>query len=512
MSNAYELFSLEKDKLVLNEEGINFLKSIKEQIILISLIFSLNDKESLNPIKMFILSSLSDYKDDQYEPNKNTVNLYESSLKKENTHEKILILDINCSDNHLLSLLFFASSLFIFFIDGNINEKELDKFLLINSLQDTLKFENKKDKDHIFRDCSPELFFYIANFNSILHNDYLETELNKKEKDKKINLLKENLINFFPERQCILDEENQKNNILANKIIEGISPKNIKGKVFDGNSIVFFFQNFCEMHNKKGNPNFDELFKIIINNDLETYKNEAMSYFNSEMVKLEQIENEENLIPKIYQIKTNSIEKLNYITYLIPNLFNNPEFKDYKTLFYNLKLDLENKFTEQENLKILKNLQNGEIRCNDILNKHYKTINQKILNGEYTGKNTDEFMKDYEMFLNKYKDDAKGNSKLKCLLNFLEINKAQYFKYLVEGKMDKNAEIHKGQLNHKNETKNQKIENIRKLIESKKRDIKNLKSEMDRIEEEIKNVNSMDEGPSQNSQMSQNPFHSKNSK
>lgn len=512
MSNSYELFSLEKGKLVLNEEGINFLKSIKDQIILISLISSLDEKEYLNPIKKSILSNLANYNDEQYEPNKNTVTLYESSLKKENNNEKILILDINCSDKHLLSLLFFASSLFIIFIDGNINEKELNKFLLINQFQDTLKFDNKDDKNYIFKDFSPELFFLIANFNSSFPNDYLETELNKKEKDKKINLLKENLINLFPKRECILHEEKQEDNILANTIIEGICPKNIKGKVFDGNSLVFFFQNFCEMHNKKGNPNFDQLFKIIINNDLETYKKEAMNYFNSEMIKLEQIENEENLIPKIYEIKINSIEKFNYITYLIPNLFNDPELRDYKSLFYNLKLELENKFTQQENLKILKNLQNGELNCYELLNKHYKIINEKLLKGEYNSNNTDEFMKDYELFLNNYKEEAKGNNKLKCLLNFLEIHKPQFFKYLVEGKMETIEEMPKGVLDQKKEVKNQKIEEIRNKLENKKRDIKNFKAEMERIEEEIKKVNSLDEGPSQNSQMSQNPFHSKISK
>ena len=33
MSNSYELFSYEEDELIIKDEGLNFLKSIKEEII-----------------------------------------------------------------------------------------------------------------------------------------------------------------------------------------------------------------------------------------------------------------------------------------------------------------------------------------------------------------------------------------------------------------------------------------------------------------------------------------------
>ena len=240
MSETYEFIYYEDNQIILKEEGINFLKSIKEQIILISLISSLNDNNSANAIKISIISDLTN-SNIQENLNNNIITLYESSLKKENSNEKILLLDIKSSNKHLLSLLYFASSLFIFFVEGNINEKELNKFILINSLQDTVKFDNKKDRDITFVESAPELVFFISNYNSILPKDYLEDELVKKSKDKKVNILKENIIKFFNERTCIVEEDNQKNNILMNKIIEEINPKNIKGKYFDGNSLAFFF-------------------------------------------------------------------------------------------------------------------------------------------------------------------------------------------------------------------------------------------------------------------------------
>ena len=497
MSKTYEIFSIENDELILKEEGLNFLKSIKEQIILISFFSSLSDKKATNSIKISVLSELTN--NNNIQKNNNIITLYESSIKKENSHEKVLLLDADTNNQYLLSLLFLASSLFVFFVDGNLNEEELSKFILINSLQDTIKFNNKKDKEIIFKECAPELVFFISNYNSNLPKYYLDTELNKRENNKKVNFLKENLINIFPEKSCILEEDNQKNNLLEKKIIEEIKPKHIKEKLFDGNSLAFFFQKFLEMHKNKGKPNFDELLSNLIDNDLETYKNEALSYFNSEMVKLEQVENEENLIPKIYKIRINSMEKFNNINFLIQNIFHKPEFKDYKTLYNNYKSELETKFTEQENLKILKNFQNGDKNCNELLNKHYSVIDEKISKGAYNPHNIDEYLKDYKLFLNNYKKEAKGNNKLKCLINFLEINKPKFFKYLLEGGGDKNLELKKGELNAKKEEKRKQIEEIHQKVERKRREIKYLKAEMDRIEEEISKIQTIDEGPSYSS-------------
>ena len=63
---------------------------------------------------------------------------------------------------------------------------------------------------------------------------------------------------------------------------------------------------------QNGDPNFDKLFENLIKNDLDIFKNDALKYYLNEMKKLDQIENEEYLIPKIYQIKKDSIEEGEY--------------------------------------------------------------------------------------------------------------------------------------------------------------------------------------------------------
>ena len=337
MSDSYELFIYEEDALIIKEEGINYLKSINEEIILITLISSLDDKNQLSPIKISLLSNLTK---SQVEENLNTnlIKLHTTNLQKEDTKSKILLLEMNSSDKHLLSLLFFASSLFLFCVDKNVDEKELNKFILINSLQNTVEIKNKKNKEIFLRESAPKLIFFLGNNDASLPKDYLENQLkDQSESDTEINILKENIIKLFPDRECFLDDIKDNNKNLINKILAEINPKVIRGKSFDGNSLAYFLKNFCEMKKNSENLNFDVLFNNLINNDLETYKNKALNYFNAEMTKLNQIENEESLIPKIYQIKIGSIEIFSQVNRLIFDFINNPENSEYKTKYNNIK-------------------------------------------------------------------------------------------------------------------------------------------------------------------------------
>ena len=488
MSKAYELISYEDNKFIIKEEGVNFLNSIEEDIILITLISSTNDEIISDRSQMSLLLNLTNLEIKE-ELDNNKVILYSIPLEKVNT--KILILNINTSNKHLLSLLFFTSSLFIFFIENNIDENELNKFLLINDLPNTIKINKKTNKEQILNACSPKLYFYITNLNSDLTIEDLDKQLYIKEKDKKTNLLKDNILNFFKEREYILDN-NKDNEILIDKIIKEIKPKSIEEKKLDGKSLSFFIKSFCEICNNGGNPDYDNFCDNLVNNDLQIYKNKALNYYNSEMEKMNQIENEEILIPKIYQIKIKSIEIFNQVYYLNSEIFKNYE---YKHLYNKTKSILENKFTDIENQKLLENLQKSEEICNELLKKHYEKINEKIINGKYNEKNTDEFMEDYKLFINGYKNEAKGNNKLKCLINFLEINKPKYFKCLLGGTIDYESNPQEGILSSRIEEDLKKMEDIRNKLDGKKREIKNLNAEIDRVEEEIKKAHTLEDAP-----------------
>jgi hypothetical protein len=479
MSQPYNLISCEDKKLIANIETLEYLKSIKEKVIIIGLISTTNDdsdtKFNSDLIKISLLSNILNNKDLSPNPNPQNVILYPTSLEKDNFNTKIFVLDINISNNkHIFSLCFFICSLFVFCFNENLNSDELKKFDIINSLFDTIKLKSKNDaqKLNLFSENSPKLICYIPNSKLSFSNYYLEEQLSKKDENKNINLIKENISKYFPKKELI-SENSEKNIILIQKIIEKANPKQINGKLFDGNALAFFVQNFCEMHNKKTNPDFELLLGNVIYNDLETFKSNSLKYFE-ENINLLENDNEEILIPKIYDIKLKSIEIYNNIQSLNYKVFNKLEYNEYKTSFNAMKKELEKKFTELENKKLIDNLKKSELICNELLNKHYEIINKKINNGEYNKENTDEYIQDYKIFLNAYEKEAKGNNKIKYLINFLEIQKPKYFKSLLFNE------------NKKIEENKENIEEIKNKLNRKKREINNLKEQINKVEEDMK--------------------------
>ena len=354
-------------------------------MIIIGLISNTNDNNEIkfnsDIIKLSLLSNLLNIKDVSPNTSPQSVILYPTSLEKENfNNTKIFVLDINIAYNkHIFSLCFFICSLFVFCFNENINSTELKKFDIINSLFDTIKLKSKNDSQKLdfFSENSPKLICYIPNSKSSFNNYYLEEQSSKNENFKDIDLIKENISKYFPKKELI-SENSEKNVILIEKILEKANPKEINGKLFDGNSLAFFIQNFCEMHNKKINPDFELLFGNVIYNDLHTFKSRALKYFEDNINSLEN-DNEEILIPKIYDIKLKSIEIYNNIQSLNYKIFNKLEYNEYKSSFISMKKELENKFTELENKKLLDNLKKSELICNELLNNYYEIINKKSL-------------------------------------------------------------------------------------------------------------------------------------
>ena len=512
MSKAFDLITTQGNRLILNKDSLSYLSQIKEEVVLVTILSSTDDQNLMNNIKLSLLSSMTNTN----MPDSNSLGstFYTSNLKKENSGATVLFANLKSSNKHLLSLLFLSSSLFIFCVDRGVDDKEISKFLNINNLQTTIELQQKSNRELIFTESSPKCIFFIANSNSTMINtfpkDYLDTELRKKSNNAQINLCRENIIKFFPDRDCILDSQQQYNILMINKIVKEMNPKTIKGKLFDGNSLAYFIQNFCEMNNNMGNPNFDVLFNNLINNDLQMYKQKAMNYYVNEIKKINGVDDEENVIAKIYQSKINAIEIFNEIYNLNIDTFNNPE---YKTWYTRAKTDLEKKFIEIETQKLQENASNSMQQCQQLLTKHYSIINQKISSGQYTSNNTDEYIKDYETFINGYKSEAKGNYKLKCLIDFLEVNKPNYFKNLInnlekenqakilnankmleDSKKRKNQqEAQYRQLNEQTEEKTKKVEDISSQIERKKREIKSLNTEIERVEEENKKAQNQDD-------------------
>ena len=233
-------------RLALRNDALNYLRQIKDEVVLVTVISSTDDQNQLGHVKISLLSSMAN--SPLQDSNIRGATFYTSNLKKENSGASVLFANIKSSNKHLLSLLFLSSSLFIFCVEGGINDNELSKFLNINNLPNTIELQQRSNRELIFTESSPKCIFFISNSNpnsiNTFPKDYLDSELRKKSNNAQINLLRENIIKYFPDRDCILDCQQQYNIIMINKIIKEMNPKTIKGKLFDGNSLKLKIKNY----------------------------------------------------------------------------------------------------------------------------------------------------------------------------------------------------------------------------------------------------------------------------
>ena len=496
---SLSLLSLENKIITLNEDALNYLNSISDELILIS-IFTTTNKEKNSNLKLNLINNLlnSNYNS----KNKNGISIIQKILNKQNSSSKILFLTVENCDKNILSSIFFISSVFIFICENDLNSIE-ENFSLISNLPSTIETKKINGNEIIFTECSPKLIFYIENpnFKSNSTKDFLEDFLHNNK-----NLTNSNLIRFFTEREIILNNEIQK---LKKKLFFDSNAKNIRGKFFNGNSLIFFLKKFYEKTNSQLKPNFDNLFDDLIKNDINFYKNFSLNYFNSSIKKIKFPIDSIELIKNLFEIKTNSIEKFNEIFKLNVDSFNNSE---YLSFFNENKREIEN-FIEINEKKIEEeNEKNCENFNKNLLLKSYENINNKISNENYNKNNINEYLNDFNNFINNFKKNSKGKNKISCLNEFLKENKKILFDFFINkfneennkkineiknkiNDLNNNNKNDEEEFNNKNEEGEEiekQIENLNSNIEKKKRQIKTIQEEIDQIDIEIKKAQNED--------------------
>lgn len=511
MSKVYQLIQLNNSGiLTLDKESINFLKEINDEIIMVCFLSSTNENDENNEVKLKLISNLSnDNIEDNYDKG---ASILSTLLSKENSNSKILLCNIHTSNKNLISLLFFTSSLFVFFINNELNDDGINKFKEIPKLPTTIEMNNKNSREIIFTESSPKLLFYISNSNLNPNEnspkDYLDNFLRSKT-EAEINLIKESIIKFFPDRDLIFDNQQNSFLLFKNKILKDLHPKNIRGKLFNGKSLLFFFNEYINTIEKGQNPNFDSLWNKLIQNDIEEFKTEALNSYNRNILNLKDVLEEEELIKTLYNFKLDSMNKFNDIYKINVDTFNNSE---YLSWFNDAKREIEQNIEEQEEKKMNLNLEDSNRQNKELLEDTYKDIQNKINENYYNSSNVNEYLQDYENFIYTYNNRSIGKNKLKILIDFLNENKTDFIRKFINvlenenkeklneakkkleesKKLKENVEEEYKNLNEKTEENSKKIEDLNSAIEKKKREIKTLNDEIERVENEIKKVQASD--------------------
>ena len=515
------LIEFRRDKLVLNENALKIIRDIKDNIIVVS-IFG-KERTGKSYLMNLLLNSednvkLKGFKVSSQISTSRGLWIWNTPISKSNSKEKIIFLDsegINSeniynqqTDSILLALILLISSFFIYNTMGDINSDSLNELELIVHLADSIRINERINKDKLISELCPKFIWSIRDFDlqilspkngdKMTEDIYMEKCLKErfdgKNKDE-LNMIKENLIKYFKQRECValprpLEEEKEfimlkrrkfsdlhddfknKFSMLKNKIYKSSHVKMINGKPINGPMIAYLLTKFVKIINRGKIPNISNIFNEMIIYNLEKKYNHAINYFKEKLNKLKSDELDLD-IKEIYSIKYEAIKDYmdlleNYPEITTKNIY----LKEYELRKEKLENEIEKIINEELNVLISNPI------YDDIFN------NKENKNKEY--KKSEELIEDYLNCLSEYKI----NSDITILNNkdfddFLK-NDIQKTREIIDF-MEKNKEFssEKKNLNENEKLQREEInKDNNKLGEEIDKEYDKLKNELEQTEKD----------------------------
>ena len=419
------LIEFNRNNFVLNEKALDILNSNKEDLIIVSIVgkartgksylmnLLLNNNQAKFPGNGFEISS-------KLNSCTRGIWLWDTPRQKPNSSSKIIFIDsegtnsVDLStktyDSKIFALIVLISSLFIYNTHGNIDEKSIGDLALAAHLSNTVATNSLEDKDIIISELAPKFIWVLRDFvldkidpetgEEITSDEYLELCLrnkitnlgNKNKSSLENNLIRENIIKYFKERECItlprpVDQEEDlhklneipfsglKSNFrdeflhLKRIVYESSRVKKIGNKKVNGPMLVGLLKSFITSLNSKIIPNINTAIDNLIINDIEKSYDTCMKLWKENYIKIK----EENYNMKdIYDIKYYIMNEYNNV------LNENREIKlnqNFGEIFENNKKKLEKEIDNDiQKIKSM-NIQKKNSVVNQILNDNRNVIN-----------------------------------------------------------------------------------------------------------------------------------------
>ena len=498
-----KLIEFDKNNFKLNPLALDILRSIEEQIIVVSIVGKARTGKSY--LMNLLLNTNNNNKLNKGFKVSSSINsctrgiwLWNTPRQKPNSSAKIIFIDsegtnsVDLStktyDSKIFSLIILLSSLFIYNTNGNIDEQSISELALSTYLSNSIAINSNSyiDKDKLIRDLAPKFIWTLRDFSldkinnetgeEISSDEYLELCLRNKssgKNSKQNNLIRENIIKYFKERECItlprpIDEEKDLQNlnnipfselksnfrteflILKNKVYETSKPKILNGKKVTGPILADLLYSFINSINSGIVPNINTACDNIILNEIQ------IVYENCKNIWKTNIENNnDNInIKLLYDLKYIVISEYNNV------IRNNVEIK-YNKIFYNKFNDYKNKLDkdlQREINKIISNINEKNYSHNkDIINKNKDILESNMCKKIYE--------KDDNKLINDY------DNLLKNISNNIIYNDKDTFNSLCKTEININKDVILYILNIKQNEINQQKLNIEKEIKMNEIDI-----------------------------------------
>ena len=525
----------------INPEAINFLNSITDEIIIVSVVGKARTGKSY---LMNLLLDLIGKKNSGFKVASTLQSCtkgiwlwgnYKNSL---NGNAKIIFLDSEGTsstdkstktyDSRIFALVVLISSLFLYNTYSNIDEHGISELSLAAHLSNAITTNSDIDKDNLLTELAPNFIWIIRDFTlekihpetgeEISSKEYLELCLKNKKCGKNSNdnnLIRQNIIKFFPERDCVtlirpVDNESDLkrlneipfNNLkpgfklefkkLKDKIYKEALPKKYNGKKLTGPSLARLIEEFVNVINSGKIPNINNTWDSVIEKDINDNFQKAISYYKSKISNIKISQNnvfeQSDLMKKLLKFQYDSIQIYDSIIQLNADTF---KHNNYKVIFDDNRKKLLNQINSIQNKILEQNSNFSHSFCNNLITECFHPMENKLYNNSYNSNSKNEINEDFINFLNDYNDKGKGKKKDKIGIEFIlqkEKIIIDYIKNMMLKENDKNVKKIDNNLKIA-QAEMEQLKNKKRFIDEKERinkeKIQSMEIENNKLEEEI---------------------------
>ena len=504
----------------INPQALNFLKSIKDEIIIVSVVGKARTGKSylMNLLLDLIGKGVPGFQvASSLQSCTKGIWLWSTPKNSLNGNAKIVFLDSEGTsstdkstrtyDSRIFALVVLISSLFLYNTYSNIDEHGINELSLAAHLSNAITTNSNIDKDELLTELSPKFIWIIRDFTlekvhpetgeEITSKEYMELCLKNKRCGKNSNdnnVIRQNIIKFFPERDCVtlvrpVDSETdlkRLNNIpynnlkpefkmefkkLKDKIFKEALPKKLNGKKLTGPALATLIEEFVKVINSGKIPNINNTWDSVIEKDVSDsfYKSYELFKNNLNQLKLGQnnVYDNSDLLKKLYTFKYNAINNYDNLLQSNGDTFKQ---KNYRRMYLDTKKNLIFKIDSTIKKVVSQNNSLSANYCSNTLTNIYHPLEGRIMQNAFNSKNYNDLNEQMMGIMNNYNTSGKGPCKDETAFEFLKNKEGAFIKNLRE------LTVKEGQKNI------QKLDNNLKLAQADLDDMNNMKRLVDEKE------------------------------
>ena len=524
----------------INPQALDFLRSIKEEIIIVSVVGKARTGKSylMNLLLDLIGKGGGFQVASTLQSCTKGIWLWGTPKNSLNGNAKIVFLDSEGTsstdkstrtyDSRIFALVVLISSLFLYNTYSNIDEHGINELSLAAHLSSAITTNSNIDKDELLTELSPKFIWIIRDFTlekihpetgeEISSKEYLELCLKNKRGGKNANdnnVIRQNIIKFFPERDCVTlirpvdSEEDLKrlntipyNNLkpefkmefkkLKDKIFKEALPKKLNGKKLTGPALATLIEEFVKVINSGKIPNINNTWDSVIEKDVSDAFYKSYDIFKNNVNKLNLGQNNvydnSDLMKKLYNYKYLSLNNFDNLLQSNGDTFKQ---RNYKKMYLDTKKNLNYKIDSSIKKIVSQNNSLSANYCSNTINTLYRPFEQRIVQNAFNTKNYNDINFGLSEVMKKYDACGKGASKNETGFEYLKAKESGIIKYL------KDLMVQEGEKNVKKMDNNLKLaqadiddmNNRRRVIDEKEKinseKMKRLENDNNQLDEEI---------------------------